>query len=259
MRRTSMRAPARTHDRTCHTRAIQLNDEGYSSRTEDIPCDDLRLADVASSLTTNSSHRTHAPALDLDFPAELIWGKDGLELWVDVEMSVYRYKKALEAFHRAGLGGLCGLSRKGHSLAERTAHYESVRHGARDDTAFLETLLALGPEITGSIDDAFLISRESIPPMGLRTGRALANPWRFPLVHEAHLVPSTSNFHLYLEAELSERTYFRFLRPLAKAHILEKGYYGASYSRRKTNLRLPWHSKESRNLDLMDEVPVPLY
>lgn len=59
------------------------------------------------------------------------------------------------------------------------------------------------------------------------------------------LVPSTTqgHSHLYLDVPMSWWRYKRLLKALAKAGIIEKGYWRASRRRGFTAVRLPWVRK----------------
>ena len=62
----------------------------------------------------------------------------------------------------------------------------------------------------------------------------------------ATLVPSSTegHTHLYIDVVVGWRRYRKLLRQLAKAGVIEEGFYKASLSRRGTHLRLPWVKKE---------------
>ena len=61
----------------------------------------------------------------------------------------------------------------------------------------------------------------------------------------AALFPSSTpgHFHLYIDKVMPWRKYKRLLKALAKAGVIEHGYYKASVGRRGTCLRLPGVSK----------------
>lgn len=63
----------------------------------------------------------------------------------------------------------------------------------------------------------------------------------------AQLLPSSTagHFHLYLDGmqPLTWRQYKRLLRALARAGVIERGYYKHAVKRRMTLLRLPWITK----------------
>jgi len=63
----------------------------------------------------------------------------------------------------------------------------------------------------------------------------------------AQLIPSTTpgHFHLYIDVEVPEPEYVNMLEAMAKAGVIEKGYYGASKERGFTAVRLPWVKKEA--------------
>lgn len=78
--------------------------------------------------------------------------------------------------------------------------------------------------------------------------------WHYPTLDidfHAELIPSSTpdHFHLYLDKGMSWRTYKRLLKELARAGIIEEGYYGASVARKSTQVRLP-HVKKG-------ETPLP--
>lgn len=55
------------------------------------------------------------------------------------------------------------------------------------------------------------------------------------------LLPSSTegHYHLYLDKPMTWRTYRRLLRALAKAGVIERGYYKAAKARRATFVRKP--------------------
>lgn len=75
----------------------------------------------------------------------------------------------------------------------------------------------------------------------------------------AELVPSSTegHFHLYLDCGMKWRTYKRLLKELARAGVIEKGYYGASVARGATMLRLPHVKKGESPLRGANYVEVP--
>lgn len=68
---------------------------------------------------------------------------------------------------------------------------------------------------------------------------------------EASLVPSSTpgHYHLYLDGiELSWRQYRRLLKALAKAGVIQRGYYCWSVRRGQSTVRLPWVKKMPEEL-----------
>jgi hypothetical protein len=61
----------------------------------------------------------------------------------------------------------------------------------------------------------------------------------------AVLVPSSTpgHFHLYIDHELSWDRYENLLVALAKAGVIEEGYFDVSMRRGETHLRTPWTRK----------------
>jgi hypothetical protein len=72
--------------------------------------------------------------------------------------------------------------------------------------------------------------------------------WHAPVLDldlPATLVPSTTegHFHLYIDREVPESSYFRLLDTLADCGIIEKGYASASKRRGFSAVRVPWVKK----------------
>ena len=53
------------------------------------------------------------------------------------------------------------------------------------------------------------------------------------------------HYHLYLNQPVSKRDYMRVLRTMARAGLIEKGFYLASRARGFSALRLPWVKKKA--------------
>lgn len=51
------------------------------------------------------------------------------------------------------------------------------------------------------------------------------------------------HYHLYIDKALTWRQYKKLLRALAKAGVIERGYYRMSLKRHATHLRPPWKKK----------------
>lgn len=62
----------------------------------------------------------------------------------------------------------------------------------------------------------------------------------------AVLLPSSTegHFHLYIDKEMSWKSYKKLLTVLAEVGIIEEGYLRASVARKHTAVRLPWIKKE---------------
>ena len=62
----------------------------------------------------------------------------------------------------------------------------------------------------------------------------------------AVLLPSSTegHFHLYIDKEMSWKSYKKLLTVLAEVGIIEEGYLRASVARKYTAVRLPWIKKE---------------
>ena len=62
----------------------------------------------------------------------------------------------------------------------------------------------------------------------------------------AVLLPSSTegHFHLYIDKEMSWKSYKKLLTVLAEVGVIEKGYLRASVARKHTAVRLPWIKKE---------------
>ncbi len=95
-----------------------------------------------------------------------------------------------------------------------------------------------GGTITSDIESANLI-----------TSMTEANVMRHKVVVDldlpAKLIPSSTpgHFHLYIDHEMDTTAYFTLLKALAKAGIVEAGYYNASEKQGHTAVRLPWIKK----------------
>lgn len=61
----------------------------------------------------------------------------------------------------------------------------------------------------------------------------------------ARLIPSSTpgHAHLYLDVDLSWKTYLKLLEALNEAGVIETGYLLASEMRQATQVRLPWVKK----------------
>lgn len=65
----------------------------------------------------------------------------------------------------------------------------------------------------------------------------------------AQLVPSSTpgHFHLFLDKEMEDETYWKLLEALADAGVIEHGYFKASVRRGFTAVRLPWVKKNQES------------
>lgn len=112
------------------------------------------------------------------------------------------------------------------------------------------------PKPTKNLDDANLISSE-LAPITVSTCDNAECSHHQKTVKGMHsvmldidkkclLVPSSTSghFHLYVDTVMPWRKYKRLLRALARADLIEPGYYKASVARKGTHLRLPWVKKD---------------
>lgn len=61
--------------------------------------------------------------------------------------------------------------------------------------------------------------------------------------HQYYESTTPGHGHLYIDHPISWRDYKRLLRILARAGIIEEGYYSAALSRGYTSVRVPWRRK----------------
>lgn len=94
------------------------------------------------------------------------------------------------------------------------------------------------PDVAVTADEAGLITSEVYGTPGFHAPV-------IDLDFGAQLIPSSTpgKYHLYLDVMMSERRYMRLLRALAKAGVIEEGYYEASKARGYSAVRLPWVRK----------------
>lgn len=193
---------------------------------------------------SNTVAGTHALAIDLDLPAVLVETPDGVDLWVDAPCGFRAWRTLLDVATAVGVARPRGRTwRSTRKLSRRQAAYAEHRGAVLDDSARMETLRVLGPDLTTCTFDAVMATATELagrPRPG--PGQVLRNPWRIPLAVEAILVPSTHNVHLYLECELSWAAYERLLHAMVTARLVQPGCLGASARRRGTYL--PWVRKD---------------
>lgn len=92
------------------------------------------------------------------------------------------------------------------------------------------------------IDQANMItSRVDGSSYGIRYHRPLLD-----IDFEAQLLPSSTpgHYHLYLDKQITQSSYFELLRVLARCGIIQQGYADAAIERGATSLRLPWIKKD---------------
>lgn len=197
----------------------------------------------------------HAPVLDLDLNSLVIPSRTAghSHLYLDMEMSWRTYRQLLKALAEAGIieKDWARVSRQGgQSLlrtpwplngdptstlgrALRARHQMMLTEGVmdRDYDVFCDTRLVPTND-PGRAE--FLSSRRVMDS----TRHAPALDLDVP----AYLVASTTpgHFHLYLDVEMTWRTYRRLLKALAKAGVIEKDWAKASIACRHTFVRAPW-------------------
>lgn len=154
----------------------QMVDHGYDlvkhEVREELPT--LLTAEITSSLTTRG---THAPALDVDVPAEIVKTVEGYTLWVDTKMSRWRYARLLKALHKAGLTTGQLAVGVGYTLKERQQYWAIDQPRVVDDSAYHERLAALklGHEQLRSIEEAMVAARMPSPVSS--EGEKRTAPW----------------------------------------------------------------------------------
>lgn len=211
-----------------------------------LPTDVVAEAALVGSLTREGMH---APALDVDVPATVTLDEQGrFTLWLHGTGRV-RWRRAATALHAAGLGPKPG---RAASRRDRVCAYASTRGRCIDEGDRSAMLRGIGPTLPDSFAHAVTLATTlawndpegNHPTVPLTVGPHLTDPWPLRLHVPAMLLPSTHNWHLYLETTLPWPTYRDLLVGLGRARILEAGYVGASLERGQTQLRLPWVSKD---------------
>lgn len=98
------------------------------------------------------------------------------------------------------------------------------------------------PLVDKTIDEANLIlSREIGGSYGVTYHRPVID-----LDYEAELIPSSTpgHFHLYINKEIPEALYWKFLRVMAECGIVQQGWVDSSIARGASSVRLPWIKKD---------------
>lgn len=240
--RTAPAVPKRTSERLCYTVEYVTNSNKYGSweASERQATTNLQDAVLVGSRTKAG---THAPAIDVDHVSALVQRESGFDLWIDAAVPYSKYRELRNVVARLGLGPAEKMHRSERKLTRRLSEYSAVRGSVVDDTPRQDTLKVLGPELGTSFEGAMLVASNVSDTDRVGPGPGMQNPWRIPLHVEAILVPSTHNFHLYLEVELAWEAYRELLQALVGARIVQEGYLGASEARESTYLRLPWIEK----------------
>jgi hypothetical protein len=178
---------------------------------------------LVSSLHTDGTHRS---ALDLDYPARLGHTDTGTYLWLEPSSPALDYhgKGAIDWADRAM--AVLGLHRTG-----RPAGTFWEDHEAHGRVAFalaggwnqpFETLLEAAQTVETT-------RRCQIPDGGV---------W-YQVQGDAHLIPSTSWWHLYLDTTVEHDTYLRAIDVCAGAGLLNPGFANGTRDRGFSSLRRP--------------------
>jgi len=96
-----------------------------------------------------------------------------------------------------------------------------------------------GGTLTNRIDDANIIT-------SMVERNVLHHKVVLDIDLPAVLLPSSTpgHFHLFIDHEIEAKTYWKLLRVMAKAGLIEEGYAEASINQGRSGVRLPWIKKE---------------
>ena len=183
----------------------------------------------------------HLPALDIDVPIFVVDTDSETQVWLNIKPRRRQIRKLNQMLVDLGLSTRQPAPRE-LSPKFRRAQWDAARPACRDSAMLTDVMASLGPNFNG--DFASLVEvAESTTDEATLLAPALASPWVLHLSCPVRVLNSTHNYHLYLEHLLGWEAYKALLKLLAKAGIIEKGYYHASVARKATHLRLPWIHK----------------
>lgn len=184
----------------------------------------LRDAVLISSMREDGSH---SPALDLDYEAEL-WRDSSGSLWLRMlpQSPAIEYHGRDIVYEADRAMGAMGLTRCSPPAG-------LLRPCAPEGHASF----MLGPAWEGSFE-ALVASSRIITPRVMPQPAPLQGVW-YEVEGDAHLIPSTSWHHLYIEKRMTEARYWSAVQVAAACGILNPGFANGMGERGFTSLRSP--------------------